>query len=197
MIDLLRAELEPLSDRLQDAGSRGISNLRKLPYGGLQWQLRAFQRDPFLVAIRDTLPAEFGTFRRLDALLAQRRLVYHSDALNIDLVLRRRGSTAAYASTRPLTHQFSMFPDLIGGSAKSVRKAAIIWDVPQMDRKHQMVGPMPVVTKLARDGAALDDNDWEGGFSLTPRNEDLIPTAATYSPDQEDWDVDSNEHEAE
>lgn len=197
MINRLRAELEPLSDQLQDAGALGVELLQKLPFGGVQWTHRAYQRDPFIVAFHEALPASFGTFSRLDSSFGQKRLVFHSDALDLDLAFRRRGSTSAFRTARlavPTTG--NLFPELkpITLPGRGSRRAAIIWDVPDTNDERCMVGPMPVFAKLAREGTTLDDNDWEDGFALNPTAAgDLIPGTATYNPDHSDWDVDADE----
>lgn len=196
MINKLRAELEPLTDAFQDAGALGVDKLRKLPFGGVQWTHRAYQRDPFIVAFHDALPAEFGTFNRVESSFGQKRLVFHSEALDLDIAFRRRGSTSAYRSPRPeVDPADTLYPDLrpLTQPGRASRRAALIWDVPETNAKHEMTGPMLVAAKLARVGTCLDDNDWEGGFLLTPRVEDLIPGTTTYNQDDPDWDVDTDE----
>lgn len=199
MINKLRVELEPLADLLQDAGALGIAKLKELPFNEIQWKHRAYQRDSFIVAFHDALPAEFGTFVRVEGCFGQKRLVYHSDALDLDLVFRRRGSTTAFRSARTVAVPTTgdLFPDLkpvAGCGGTATRRAALIWDVPRTNEHRTMIGAMPVVTKLARPGTLLDDNDWEDGFALVPTTTtDLIPSRAKYNPDDADWDVDADE----
>ncbi|MBE7196158.1 MAG: hypothetical protein INR66_27245 [Gordonia polyisoprenivorans] len=196
LVGLLHHELLPISDKLQEAGAVGVAALRRLPYGGMQWKFKAFQRDAFVVALANTLPGEFGTFRLREDLLAQRRLVFHSDALDLDLSVRRRGSPGAFSSARtprtPGPRQMSLYPHLVSAATTGTRKAALIWDVPALDKRHNMIGPMLVMAKVARDGSALDDNDWEGGFALVTRSgDDLLPPGPSYDPDKQDWDDDT------
>lgn len=197
MIEKLHAELLPLVDRLQDAGARGVYNLAHAPYRGYQWTHRAYQRDPFVIAFTQVLPATFGTFIRRDELIPQRRLVFHSNALNLDLVLRRRGSLGAFrqAGSSDAGVQGELFPidgRALGGT-RPPRLAALIWDVPELDRKRNAVGPTPIAVRLAVLGHSLDDNDWESGFRLAPAvgGQDLIPEKAEYRHDMPDWDVDA------
>lgn len=199
MIEMLHAEVLPLVDRLQEAGARGVSNLARLPYQGLQWRHRAYQRDPFVVAFTNVLPKSFGTFFRREELIAHRRLVFHSDPLNLDLVLRRRGSLGAYRSSGPradVEHgvQEALFP--IRGQAATPdapRLAALIWDTPELNKKRKAVSPTPIAVRLAAKGHTLDDNEWEAGFTLPPvvGAEDLIPGTVEYQHDMPDWDIEA------
>jgi hypothetical protein len=200
MIEKLHAELLPLVDQLQDAGARGVYNLAHAPYRGYQWTHRAYQRDPFVVAFTQVLPAKFGTFTRRDDLIPQRRLVFHSNALNLDLVLRRRGSLGAFRQAGAIVAsdtgvQGELFP--VGGRAlrgtRPLRLAAMIWDAPELDKKHKAVGPTQIAVRLAVLGHSLDDNEWESGFRLAPTagGQDLIPEKAEYRHDLPDWDVES------
>jgi hypothetical protein len=193
-IEQLHAEILPLVDHLQAAGARGMDHLRKAPYRGLQWKHRAYQRDPFVIAFTLELPAQFGTFTRRDDLIPQRRLVFHSSALNLDLVLRRRGSfrrpdaaTATEAEPHP-----TLFPCPDPKVSDSTRLAALIWDTPKINKKHRAVGPTPIVVRLSKAGHTLDDNQWESGFQLNASTEhELIPDRATYQHNMPDWDVES------
>lgn len=198
MIKKLHAELLPLVDQLQEAADRGVYNLNNLPYQGRQWDLRAYQRDPFLQAFLQVLPAEFGTFKRCDDLIALRRLVYHSDVLNTDLVFRRRGAFRRVGAAAPKItagwEQHDLFPLLRPKPAADPRLAALIWDTPTLDDKHQATSPMVIAVRLAKQGFALDDNAWEKSFWLRPAHQDdLIPERAEYRPDMPDWDIDDND----
>jgi hypothetical protein len=200
VIEKLHTELLPLVDRLQDAGTRGVYNLARVPYRGMQWTHRAFQRDPFVVAFTQVLPSAFGTFTRRDDLIPQRRLVFHSNALNLDLVLRRRGSLGAFKQAGSVVVdnsgvQEELFPlgeGAIGGT-RVARLAALIWDTPELNKKHKAIGPTPIVVRLAVPGHSLDDNEWESGFPLpsTAGGHDLIPGKTEYRHDMPDWDVES------
>lgn len=193
-IEQLHAEVLPLVDGLQAAGARGMAHLRKAPYRGLQWKHRAYQRDPFVMAFTLELPDRFGTFTRRDDLIPLRRLVFHSDALDLDLVLRRRGSfrrpniaTAIQPEPDP-----TLFPCPERKVSQDARLAALIWDTPKFDKKHRAAGPTPIAVRLARAGHTLDDNKWESGFQLDASTEhELIPDRATYQHDMPDWDVES------
>lgn len=193
-IEQLHAEVLPLVDPLQAAGARGMDHLRKAPYRGLQWKHRAYQRDPFVIAFTLELPEQFGTFTRRDDLIALRRLVFHSSALNLDLVLRRRGSfrrpnTAATIEAEP---DPTLFPCPEPKASEHARLAALIWDTPKIGKRHKAVGPTPIAVRLARAGHTLDDNKWESGFQLDASTEqELIPDRATYQHDMPDWDVES------
>lgn len=197
MIAKLHAELLTVADDLQVAADRGLYNLAKMPYRGAQWNLRAFQRDPFVIAFMQSMPVSFGSFERRDDLMVQRRLAYHSDKLNLDLVLRRRGSFGAFRKVA--TAEPVMQPELpyepikpVFKAADELRVAALIWDTPPLDTKHKAIRPMPLAVKLARKGAALDDNNWEAGFLLQyGMGEELVPGKAEYRPDMPDWDVDT------
>jgi hypothetical protein len=200
MIEKLHAELVPLVDQLQDAGARGVYNLAYAPYRGFQWTHRAYQRDPFVVAFTQVLPSAFGTFLRRDDLIPQRRLVFHSDALNLDLVFRRRGSLGAFKQTGSVVVddsgvQEELFPinERALRGTRVPRLAALIWDTPELNKKHKAVGPTPIVVRLAVLGHSLDDNEWESGFPLvsTAGGHDLIPEKAEYRHDMPDWDVES------
>jgi hypothetical protein len=200
MLEKLHAELLPLVDQLQDAGARGVYNLAHVPYRGLQWTHRAFQRDPFVVAFTQVLPSTFGTFTRRDELIPQRRLVFRSNALNLDLVLRRRGSLGAFKQTgsdgvADAGVQEELFPlneHKVGGT-RVPRLAALIWDTPELNKEHKAIGPTPIVVRLAMPGHPLDDNEWESGFPLisTAGGNDLIPDKTEYRHDMPDWDVES------
>jgi hypothetical protein len=195
LIKKLHAELLPLVDQLQEAGARGVYNLGRLPYRGQQWELRAIQKDPFLIAFAQILPPTFGTFERCDELLAQRRLVYHSDALHTDLVLRRRGAfrrpSSAVANASGSQEQYGLFPAPRPKTVAEPRLAALIWDTPTLNDKHEATGPTPIAVRLAKQGFALDDNRWEASFKLqAAHQDDLIPERTQYSSDLPDWDVD-------
>lgn len=193
-IEQLHAEVLPLVDHLQAAGARGMDHLRRAPYRGLQWRHRAYQRDPFVIAFILELPKQFGTFTRRDDLIPQRRLVFHSSALNLDLVLRRRGSfrrpnSATTIETEPHPTLFSCSEPK---ASKDTRLAALIWDTPKIGKKHQAAGSTPIAVRLSRVGHTLDDNNWESGFQLDASTEhELIPDRATYQHDMPDWDVES------
>jgi hypothetical protein len=193
-IEQLHAEVLPLVDHLQAAGARGMDHLRKAPYRGLQWKHRAYQRDPFVIAFTLELPEQFGTFTRRDDLIPLRRLVFRSSALNLDLVLRRRGSfrrpnTATTIETEP--HP-ALFPCPEPKATEDTRLAALIWDTPKIGKKHKAVGPTPIAVRLSKAGHTLDDNKWESGFQLGASTEhELIPDRATYQHDMPDWDVES------
>ncbi len=192
-IEQLHAEVLPLVDQLQAAGARGMEHLRTARYGGLQWRHRAYQRDPFVIAFTLELPAQFGTFTRRDDLIAQRRLVFHSTALDLDLVLRRRGSfrrpDVASAETEPHLTLFAC-PELKGRN--DTRLAALIWDTPKIGKKHRAIGPTPIAVRLCKPGHTLDENQWESGFQLdTSVRDELIPERATYQHDMPDWDVET------
>ncbi|NTY63943.1 hypothetical protein [Mycolicibacterium sphagni] len=193
-IEKLHAEVLPLVDHLQAAGARGMDHLRKAPYRGLQWKHRAYQRDPFVIAFTLELPAQFGTFTRRDDLIPQRRLVFHSSVLDLDLVLRRRGSFRrpdATTSTGEEPHP-TLFPCLEPKAPDGTRLAALIWDTPKISNKHQAVGPTPIAVRLSRAGHTLDDNEWEAGFQLDAvTDHELIPDRATYQHDMPDWDVET------
>jgi hypothetical protein len=200
MIEKLHAELLPLVDQLQDAGARGVYNLAHVPYRGLQWTHRAFQRDAFVVAFTQGLPSAFGTFKRRDDLISQRRLVFHSDALNLDLVLRRRGSFGAFKQAGSIVVddfgvQEELFPlnERALAGTRIPRLAALIWDTPELNKKHKAIGPTPIVVRLSVPGHSLDDNEWESGFPLvsTAGGNDLIPDRTEYRHDMPDWDVES------
>jgi hypothetical protein len=193
-VEQLHAEVLPLADDLQAAGARGMDHLRKAPYRGLQWKHRAYQRDPFVIAFTLELPERFGTFTRRDDLIPLRRLVFHSDALNLDLVLRRRGSfrrpnTATPIETEP---DPTLFTCSEPKASEDARLAALIWDTPKIGKKHKATGPTPIAVRLARAGHTLDDNKWESGFQLGASTvHELIPDRATYQHDMPDWDVES------
>jgi len=197
MIEKLHAELLPLVDQLQDAGARGVYNLSHVSFRGLQWTHRAFQRDPFVVAFIQELPSAFGTFTRRDELIPQRRLVFHSDALNLDLILRRRGSLGAFkrsVADDGSGVQQELFPlNERALGARVPRQAALIWDTPELDKKHKAMGPTPLAVRLAMPGYSLDDNEWESGFALvsTVGGNDLIPEKIEYRHDMSDWDIES------
>jgi len=204
MIEKLHAELLPLAETLQDAGVRGLYNLKHSPYRGMQWTHRAYQRDPFVVAFTQEVPPEFGTFKRLDEFVPLRRLVYHSNALDLNLVLRRRGSFRR-AMTAKSGVAAEEPPGLFPPPARQVaapdatRIAALIWDTPRLNKKHEAIGATPIAVRLARPGYSLDDNEWQGGFRLFPvvGGLDLIPARAEYQQDMADWDVeDENETDA-
>ncbi|OZC60797.1 hypothetical protein CH276_15760 [Rhodococcus sp. 06-470-2] len=193
-IEQLHAEVLPLVDDLQAAGVRGVNHLRKAPYRGLQWKHRAYQRDPFVIAFTLELPERFGTFIRRDELISLRRLVFHSDALNLDLVLRRRGSFRRPNNAIPIETEPdpTLFPCPEPKASEDARLAALIWDTPKIDKKHKAAGPTPIAVRLARAGHTLDDNKWESGFQLDASTEhELIPDRATYRHDMPDWDVES------
>lgn len=201
MVAQLHAELLPLADEFHLASDRGLFNLKKLPYRGAQWEFRAFQRDPFVMAFIQSLPAKFGTFIRRDDLLSQRRLVFHSAALNTDLVLRRRGSFGAFRSaspaqnnTGPMGVQDELPFELPASAVRKAdpRLAALIWDTPTLNKKHEATSTMPLAVRLARRGFALDDNEWESGFLFKANDtEDLIADRIEYQNDMPDWDVDT------
>jgi hypothetical protein len=197
MIEKLHAELLPLADRLQDAGVRGLYNLEHSPYRGMQWKHRAYQRDPFVIAFTQELPSAFGTFKRRDDLISLRRLVYHSNALDLDLVLRRRGSFRRAATTAldfGGVEQQGLFPapERRIAPTEVTRAAALIWDTPRLNKKHEALGPTPIAVRLALPGRSLDDNEWQAGFHLTSVvGFDLIPGRAEYQQDMVDWDVES------
>lgn len=198
MIEKLHAELIPLVDTLQEAADRGLTNLKQVPYRGLQWKHRAYQRDPFVVAFTQVIPLEFGTFVRRDELIAQRRLVFHSDALNLDLTLRRRGSLGAFRTAGSATVsgpvQDDLFPELRYApvAAGETRQAALIWDVPDLNKEHKAIGPAPFAVRLAKPGRSLDENLWESGFRLASNVADeLIPERIEYRQDMPDWNVDN------
>ncbi|MBI2697045.1 hypothetical protein [Mycobacterium nebraskense] len=202
MIEKLHAELLPLAERLQDAGVRGLYNLSHAPYRGIQWKHRAYQRDPFVIAFTQELPPDFGTFKRRDDLIPQRRLVFHSDALDLDLVLRRRGSFRRPAPTTPdvdSAQQEALFPapEPRPVATNTTRLAALIWDTPKFNKKHEALGPTPMAVRLALPGHSLDDNEWQSGFVVTSvARHDLIPERAVYQQDMADWDVE-NENETD
>ncbi|MBB3753755.1 hypothetical protein FHT44_006277 [Mycolicibacterium sp. BK634] len=193
-IEQLHAEVLPLVDHLQAAGARGMDHLRKAPYRGLQWKHRAYQRDPFVVAFTLELPEQFGTFTRRDDLIPQRRLVFHSGALNLDMVLRRRGSFRRpnTATTIEVEPDPTLFPCPQPKVPEGTRLAALIWDTPKIGKKHKAVGPTPIAVRLSRAGYTLDDNKWESGFQLGANTDhELIADCATYQHDMPDWDVES------
>lgn len=198
IIEKLHTELLPLVDELQDIGARGMYNLKKLPYGGMQWEFRAYQRDPFVIAFTLGLPKSFGTFARCEELLPQRRLVFHSDALNTNLVLRRRGSFGAFRRNQnsgPVQGALFARPEHIAVD-DAPRLAALIWDTPEFDDKREAASPMQVAVRLAKPGRALDDNEWEAGFQLpTASRDDLIPERIEYNQDMSDWDVEAENNE--
>jgi hypothetical protein len=201
MIEKLHAELLALADRLQDAGVRGLYNLKHAPYRGMQWKHRAYQRDSYVVAFTQELPPDFGTFKRREDLIAQRRLVFHSDALDLDLVLRRRGSfrrsSAVSLDDGHAAQGLFPEPERRPVAADATRLAALIWDTPRLTKKHEALGPTPIAVRLALPGHALDDNQWQSGFLLPPvAGHDLIPDRAEYRHDMADWDVE-NENESD
>ncbi|GFG98141.1 hypothetical protein [Mycobacterium timonense] len=197
MIAKLHAELLLVADDLHVAADRGLYNLTKMPYRGAQWDLRAFQRDPYVMAFMQSMPASFGSFQRRDDLMVQRRLVFHSDKLNLDLVLRRRGSFGAFRKVAPAEPVVQ--PELpyepmkpVAIAADELRLAALIWDTPTLDSKHKATSPMPLAVRLAQRGFVLDDNNWESGFLMQYGiGEELIPDKTEYLPDMPDWDVDA------
>lgn len=194
MIEKLHAEVLPLVDQLQAAGARGLEHLRKAPYGDMLWDHRAYQRDPMVIAFTLELPPTFGTFTRRDDLIPQRRLVFHSDVLNMDLVLRRRGSFRRPGFTAGVEDgpDPGLFPLPEPSLSDDVRLAALIWDTPPIGKKRKATGPTPIAVKLSRPGHTLDDNKWESGFLLMSRNDhELIPDHATYRQDAPDWDVEN------
>lgn len=192
-IEQLHAEVLPLVEQLQAAGARGMENLGKARYEGLQWKHGAYQRDPFVIAFTLELPAQFGTFTRRDDLIAQRRLVFHSAALNLDLVLRRRGSFRRpdVTTTEPEPHP-TLFSCPEVKVPNDTRLAALIWDTPKISKTHRAVGPTPIAVRLSKRGHTLDDNQWESGFQLdTSVEHELIPERATYQHNMPDWDVET------
>lgn len=199
MIDDLRQELLPLAEQLQTAGALGLRYLQRLPYDGLQWSVRRFQRDPFHAAFYKTLPSEFGSFTRDDRLFPRNRLLYSSPELSVDIAFRRRGSLKAFQSNRNRASsenagQINAFPELVPQPSDDMRHAAIIWDVPPIDADHKATGPGLFALKLAKEGTTLSDNDWEGGFLIAePRLESPIPSGPLYDPSVDDWGVDDED----
>lgn len=200
MIAKVHAELQPIVDKLHEAGERGMYNLAHMPYRGAQWKFRAYQRDPFVMAFTDVLPEEFGTFERRNDLIAHKRLVFHSDPLKLDLVLRRRGSFGAFRPSKATLcaddSQLSLPMTLLADAAPKsddVRLAALIWDTPALDAKHKPTGPLPLAVRLARKGHPLDDNEWESGFVIgLSASDELIPDRIEYKTDMPDWDIESD-----
>lgn len=192
LIEQLRTELLPFVDQFQDAGTRGLFNLKNLPYKGMQWDYRAYQRDPFVIAFTDVVPRVFGTFTRRDDLISHRRLVFHSDIFDLDLTLRRRGSFGAFKPARS-SEQVGVQEELFEGPPPptGTRLAALIWDTPDLSKKSKSTGPIPLAVKVAKEGRLLDDNDWEGGFLMSTNGDELIPGRTEYRPDVLDWDVES------
>lgn len=88
-------------------------------------------------------------------------------------------------------------PDRRVVPAEASRVAALIWDTPRLNKKHEALGPTPIAVRLAVPGYSLDDNEWQAGFRFpSVVGLDLIPERAEYQQDMADWDVE-NESENE